>query len=78
MIESAKIREAMASFLKLPVDELTDDKPLKELVAQSFLLVELVIELQEEFKVRFGQEQLKDVQTVKDLEGLIQKTSEKG
>ena len=71
MIQREKVLEQMADFLKLPIEKFEDAAVLTDLVTQSFVLVELVIDLQEEFGVRFGQEQLKGVRTVGELVTLI-------
>ena len=77
MIDRKKILETMAGFLKKPIDSLKDDALLTDLVTQSFMLVEMVIELQEEFRVRFGQEELKQVRTVADLLDLMESVGTK-
>ncbi len=69
--DKAGVIRAMAKFLRVPVEKLGDDQVLTELVTDSFVLVEMVIHLQEEFGVRFGQEELKGVRTVGDLTRLI-------
>lgn len=69
--DKASVVNAIARFLRQPVEKLDDDTVLTELVAESFVLVEMVIQLQEEFGVRFGQEELKGVRTVGDLTALI-------
>ena len=66
-----KIKERIASLLKQPVSKLADGTVLTDLVVESFALIEMVIELQEEFKVRLVQDDLKDVKTVGDLTTLI-------
>jgi acyl carrier protein len=68
-----EVREKIASFLNQPVDNIKDNAVLTDLVPESFLLVELVIELQEEFGVRLMQEDLKDVKTVHDLDTVVTK-----
>jgi len=60
-------KEKMAAFLKIKVSKLVDEAVLTDLVAESFILVEMVIELQEEFSIRLVQEDLKEVKTVGDL-----------
>ena len=60
-------KEKMADFLKVNVSRLDDSAILTDLVIESFVLVEMVIELQEEFGVRLVQEDLKAVKTVGDL-----------
>jgi acyl carrier protein len=67
MIDPQAVREKIAAFLKLPPARLNDAATLTDLVHESFLLIQLVIELQEEFNARLLQEDLKDVKTVQDL-----------
>jgi len=40
-------------------------------VSDSFLLVEMAIELQEHYDVMFGQDDMRDLRTVADLAGLV-------
>jgi acyl carrier protein len=49
-----------------------DDAELTNLVNSSFLLVEMVIELQEEFDVRFQQVDMNEVATVGQLLDLVE------
>jgi len=65
------IRGEIAKFVKKPAAAIADGVELVELVQESFVLVELVIELQETFSVRFGQEDLSAVRTVGDLIDLV-------
>jgi len=67
-----KIKEKIAFLLKHPISKLADETLLTDLVVESFALIEMVIELQEEFKVRLVQDDLKDVKTVGDLTSLIE------
>jgi acyl carrier protein len=71
------VKAKMASLLRQPVAKLQDDAVLTDLVSQSLLLIEMVIELQEEFAVRLVQEDLKDVKTVGDLTRLIETRAKK-
>lgn len=61
------LKNAIAEFLKIPLAKLVDDAVLTELVRESFLLVEMVMFLQDEYSVRIIQEDLKTVRTVKNL-----------
>jgi acyl carrier protein len=65
----------MSEIIKQPVDRLGDDVLLSNLVTDSFLLVDMVIELQEEFGVFLVQEDLKTVKSVGDLIGLFEAKS---
>ena len=71
-VTADKIKEKMSSLLRQPVSKLQDDAVLTDLVTQSLLLIEMVIELQEEFNVRLVQDDLKNVRTVADLTRLIE------
>ena len=44
---------------------------MTELITDSFVLVELVIDLQEEFGVRFEQDDVQRIRTVADLADLV-------
>ena len=70
-----KVREKIATFLNQPPASIRDDAVLTSLVPESFLLVELVIELQEEFGVRLMQDDLKDVKTVNDLATVVERNA---
>ena len=64
------IKTQMSGILNLPVESLEDDADLASLVNNSFILIELIIELQEEYNVRFGQSDMQDVNTVGELVNL--------
>jgi acyl carrier protein len=72
MVSKQCVVERIAGFLGEPVAKFGDEAVLTDLVSDSFVLVEMVIELQEEFGVEFGHEELKDVKTVGDLGRLIE------
>jgi len=61
----------MAEILRQPLEKVADATELIDLVAESFVLVEMAIELQEEFRVRLLQEDLNGVRTVADLIRLV-------
>ena len=67
MIDPQAVREKIAKFLKVPPAGLEAEATLTDLVHESFLLIQLVIELQEDFNARLVQEDLKEVKTVQDL-----------
>ena len=66
-----KVRTTMAEVLGHATSRVEDSALLTDLVNSSFLLVEMVIELQEEFGVRFQQADLADVKTAGDLIDLV-------
>jgi acyl carrier protein len=63
----ARVKQALAKSLKRTSEELDDGIALNDLVAESFALIETVINLQEELNIRLVQEDLRDVKTVGDL-----------
>lgn len=65
------IRRKMAEVLELPEARVPPDAALTDLVSDSFLLVEMAIELQEHYDVMFGQDDMRDLRTVGDLAGLV-------
>ena len=68
------VKAFMAKQLNIPVTKLSDDSAnLTDLVHESFILIELVIALQEEFKVRLVQEDLQEVKTLGHLLDVLQK-----
>ncbi len=68
------VKAFMAKQLNIAVSKLSDDTVnLTDLVHESFILIELVIALQEEFKVRLVQEDLQEVKTLGQLLDVLQK-----
>ena len=61
------LKQRIAAFIKVSASDIADDLPLSRLVADSFMVVELMIELQETCGVRLRQEDVKDVGTVGEL-----------
>ena len=70
-VQPEKIKNRIAEVLNISLDKFNDHTTLKDLVSDSFLLVEMAIELQEDFGVRFTQEDLKMIVTIGDLISLI-------
>ncbi len=62
-----RVRAALGDALKRDTAELADDTVLADLVAESFALIETVINLQEDLGIRLVQEDLRNVKTVGDL-----------
>lgn len=70
-VDDLPIFEKIAEVLRLPVARVTAGTALTDLVTDSFVLVELVVELQESFGVFFVQEDLKSLATVGDVAALV-------
>lgn len=66
-----RVRHKIAAILGHPSRIIADDAVLTDLVNNSFLLVETVIELQEEFDVRFQQSDINDIASVGQLLDLV-------
>ena len=67
MNNKEQVRVQMAHLLTQPVENFRDEMELKSVIHSSFALVEVIIELQDEFGVRFGQADMQGVTTVGDL-----------
>ena len=71
MSNEKQIKERMSEILNQPRDALANEAELTSLVTSSFVLVEMIIELQEELGVRFGQADMEEVSTVGQLVDLF-------
>ena len=70
------VRDKISQILKQPVASVRDDVMLTDLVRESFVLIELAIELQEDYDVQFGQDDLNTVRTVADVLELVANRAE--
>jgi acyl carrier protein len=75
MADREEVKRRMALLLRQPVERIDDASRLTDVVAESLLLVEMVIEMQEQLGVRLVQEDLKDVKTVGELTRLFAERS---
>ena len=66
-----EVKKNIGDFLNKEVDALGDDVELRSLVHDSFILIELVMRLQEDFVVRINQDDLVNVTTVGQLTAVI-------
>ncbi len=71
MSNKEHVRNKIAEILGHTSEMVLDGAELANLVSSSFLLVEMVIELQEEFDVRFQQVDMNEVATVGQLLDLV-------
>jgi acyl carrier protein len=65
------VKSRISDTLQLPLIKLGDERLLADVVTESFAMVEVVIDLQEEFGVRLEQAELKRLRTVADLTTLV-------
>lgn len=70
----AAVAERISVTSGVAADRLRPETTLKELALDSFLLVEMAVDLQEEFDAIFTQEDLHRVGTVGDLVELLNTT----
>ena len=66
------VAERISAVLSIPPDRLTPETTLADLAADSFLLVELVVDLQEEFDAIFTQAELRQVRQLGELVTLLE------
>lgn len=65
------VAERISTLLSLPVEKLTPGTALQDLALDSFRMVEMVVDLQEEFGSIFAQAELQLVATLGDLFKLL-------
>jgi acyl carrier protein len=65
------VADRVGTLLSLPADKLTPETALQDLALDSFRMVEMVVDLQEEFDSIFTQDQLQQVHTLGDLFKLL-------
>ncbi len=66
-MQRQEINQLLARLLKIDAHRVTDDAQLTDLVSDSFILIETVVELQEEIGICLVQEDLDGVKTVGQL-----------
>jgi acyl carrier protein len=70
------VASRIASVLRVPADTLTPQTTVQDLAADSFMLVEMIVDLQEEFDVAFTQARLREVATLGDLVQLLHESAQ--
>ena len=71
MTDSTQVTNKIAELTGIDAGKVEHSAPLFSLVNSTFRIVELVIELQEEFDIRFHQADMNRVSTVGDLVELV-------
>ena len=66
-----EVLDRIADVLRRPAGTLDLEAELSTVAADSFVLVEMVIELQDEFGVRFEHEDMANLRTVGDVVALV-------
>jgi acyl carrier protein len=67
MVSRSEVRRKIGEFLRQPAERLDDSAVLTDLVSDSMILVNMVVELQEDLRVRLVHDDIKSVRTVGDL-----------
>jgi acyl carrier protein len=70
-VDDDAVTSAIAALIRVDDDRVTMSTHLTDLVTDSFVLVQLAVELQDEFDVVFHAEDLDRVQVVGDLVDLV-------
>lgn len=69
-----KVVELMSKQLNIPVEQITEDKEIvKDLGADSLDIVEMLMTLEDEFKITVPDEETVDIKTVGDISRVIAK-----
>jgi acyl carrier protein len=63
--------QRIAELVAVPVAVVSPQTPIRDLVRESFMLVELVIDLQEEYDTYFTQDELREIETIGQLIDLL-------
>ena len=74
-MDEQKVKAAIAEFLGRPLADIRPEVELRELVEESFVLVELVVELQEAFEITLHGRDLEGVKTVAQLLEVVRRAA---
>lgn len=70
----AKTNNVLEKFKKrLNIDEVDESKTLKDYGLDSLDMVELILELEDEYKIKFSDEEMTSIQTIGQLVSAIHK-----
>jgi acyl carrier protein len=68
------VLERVATLVPLPAVAPTPDTALRDIVRESFALVEVVVDIQEEWDIFFTQDDMSAVTTLGDLTALVNRS----
>lgn len=71
-ITTEAVRTKIADTLTIPRTKLTDDTLLMDLSVDSIALIEMALELEEDYDVVFQQSDLEGLRTVADVTALVE------
>jgi acyl carrier protein len=72
-IDFDRMAKHISSLISVPTERLTPTTKIRDLVPDSFTLVEIAVDVQEEFDVVLSQDDFKGLQTLGDLAALLQR-----
>ncbi len=73
MTTAEKVKELISKQLNKPIEEITDDKEVvKDLGADSLDVVEMLMNLEEEYDISVPEEDAVEIKTVGDIISLIE------
>jgi acyl carrier protein len=72
MLDNQTVKTRITEVLNVSPEKVKETALLQELVMDSFILIDLVIDLQNTFNVRLNQEDLTEVKSVGDLISVLQ------
>jgi acyl carrier protein len=70
-VDFGQMAQQISSLISVPAARLTPETTLAELVPDSFMFIEVAVDLQEEYDVVLDQEDLKGLRTLGDLAALL-------
>jgi acyl carrier protein len=73
LVDFDQMARHISSLVSVPVARLTPETTITELTPDSFMFVEMAVDLQEEYDVVLTQHDLKDLRTLGDLASLLQR-----
>jgi acyl carrier protein len=71
-VDFDQMASRISSLISVPIERLSPDATVAELVPDSFMFIEVAVDLQEEFDIILTQHDLKDVHTLGDLAALLE------
>ena len=70
-VVESELTELVAELAELSVDELDVETPFAEAGIDSLLAMEIAVHIESRFDVRFGDEEVRGAQTIRDLARLV-------
>ena len=68
-----RIKEIVAGFMGIRVSDIVEDKNFIELGMDSLTLLKIVIKIEEEYKISFGNDEIVEIKNIIDILSLAEK-----